>query len=151
MSQFKFNSKNLWFQITMLVLAISAGIGIRLPSSPEALAENIVNTFTTSGLYSVIGILVVSVIGPVYNFVRSRPKLSLSAFLADPNNWVYIVGFVLSIMTLFGIAIPEGTAQEIVRAVYVKDWAAIGGIGLAAIIVPVVRFFMDKNKAAPVQ
>lgn len=141
---FSLTSKNLWFQLALLILAIGAGLGINFPSSPEAIAGDIVNTFSNSGIYAVIGILVVSVIGPVYNFVKSKPKLSLSAFIADPNNWVYIVGFLASGAILLGINIPAGTAEELVAAVFARDWAGIASVAVGSILVPLVRYFIDK-------
>ena len=141
---FSTSSKNFWFQIVLFALSIAAGLGIDLPSSPEVITGDLINTLSSSGLYAVMGILIVSVVGPVYNFIKSKPKLSLSTFLADANNWVYIVSFAASLLVLVGVAIPDGTAQEIVRAVMVKDWAAVGSVGLSAIIVPLVRFFIDR-------
>lgn len=142
--QFSTTSKNFWFQLVLFALSIAAGLGINFPSSPETITTDILNTFSTSGIYAVAGILIVSVIGPVYNFVKSKPKLSLSAFLADANNWVYIVSFAASGLVLLGVAIPDGTAEQIVRAVMVRDWAAIGSVGLSSIIVPLVRYFIDR-------
>lgn len=142
--QFSTTSKNFWFQLVLFGLSIAAGLGIKFPSSPEAITTDLLNTFSTSGIYAVAGILIVSIVGPVYNFVKSKPKLSLSAFLADANNWVYIVSFAASVLVLLGVAIPDGTAEQIVRAVMVRDWAAIGSVGLSSIIVPLVRYFIDR-------
>lgn len=146
---FSVTSKNLWFQISLLILGIVAGLGVKLPSDPAAIADNIVNTLSTSGIYAVIGILVVSVIGPIYNFVNTKPKLSLSAFVGDPNNWVYIGSFVASLLVLVGIPIPDGTAAQIVNAIFVKDWAALAAVFVGSVLTPLVRFFMDRaNKPA---
>lgn len=142
---FSLNSRNLWFQVALLILGIMAGLGVHLPSSPELIAGDIVNTLSNSGIYAVIGIMVVSVIGPIYNFIKSKPKLSLSAFVADPNNWVYIVSFAASCLILIGVNVPDGTAQQIVSAIFVKDWAALASVMVGSVIVPLVRFFIDKN------
>ncbi len=141
---FSLSSKNLWFQVALLLLAIGAGLGINFPSSPEAIAGDIVNTFSNSGIYAVVGILVVSVIGPIYNFVKSKPKLSLKAFLADANNWVYIVGFISAGAVLIGINIPAGTAEQLVVAVFARDWAAVASVAVGSVVVPLVRFFIDR-------
>lgn len=142
--QFSFASTNLWFQVVLFALAIMAGLGIKLPSSPDAIAGDIVNTFNNSGIYAVIGILVVSVIGPVYNFIKSKPKLSLSAFIADPNNWVYFVSFIASLAVIAGIAIPPGTAENLISAVFARDWAAVASVAVGSIVVPLVRFLIDR-------
>lgn len=149
--QFSTSSKNFWFQAVLLVLSIAAGLGIKLPSSPELITTDLLNTFSTSGIYAVAGILIVSIIAPVYNFVKSKPKLSLTTFLADPNNIVYIVSFAASVLVLLGVAIPDGTAEQIVRAVMVRDWAAIGSVGLSSIIVPLVRYFIDRAASKTIQ
>ena len=141
---FSLSSKNLWFQVVLLLLAIAAGLGINFPSSPEAIAGDIVNTFTNSGIYAVIGILVVSVIGPIYNFIKSKPKLSFSAFIADANNWVYIVSFLASGAILLGINIPAGTADQLVAAVFARDWAGIASVAVGSIVVPLVRYSIDQ-------
>jgi hypothetical protein len=141
---FSLSSKNLWFQVALLLLAIGAGLGINFPSSPEAIAGDIVNTFSNSGIYAVVGILVVSVIGPIYNFVKSKPNLSLKAFLADANNWVYIVGFISAGAVLIGINIPAGTAEQLVAAVFARDWAAVASVAVGSVLVPLVRYFIDR-------
>lgn len=147
---FSVTSKNLWFQISLLILGIIAGLGVKLPSDPASIADSIVNTLSTSGVYAVIGILVVSVVGPIYNFVNTKPKLSFAAFVGDPNNWVYIGSFIASLLVLVGIPIPEGTAAQIVNAVFVKDWAALAAIFVGSVLTPIVRFFMDRaNKPTP--
>lgn len=147
--QFSASSRNLWLQVVLFALAIMAGLGIQLPSSPEAIAGDIVNTFTNSGIYAVVGILVVSVIGPVYNFIKSKPRLSFAAFIADPNNWVYFVSFLASLAVIAGIAIPPGTAENLVSAVFARDWAAVASVAVGSVVVPLVRFLIDRaNKPA---
>ena len=146
---FSVTSKNLWFQVTLLILGIIAGIGVKLPGDPAAIAENLVNTLSTSGVYAVIGIAVVSIIGPIYNFIQTKPKITFSTFADDPNNWVYVGSFAASMLILLGVPIPDGTAQEVVRAIFVKDWAGLAAIFVGSVLTPLVRFFIDKsNKPA---
>jgi len=150
MKNFSWSSKNLWMQVIILTLSIVAGLGVELPANPADIAGSIVNTLSTSGVYAVAGILIVSVIGPVYNFIRTKPKLTLSGVLGDPNNWVYFGSFAVSLLVMVGINVPGGTAEQVVNAIFVKDWAALVTLIFGNLISPLIRYFIDKNKTATV-
>lgn len=145
MKNFSASNLNFWARLLIFVFSIMALIGIKLPDTPDDLATTIVTTLNGPGFIAVIGIIVISVIMPIINFVRSKPKLSLNAVLGSPNFWIYLLSFVFGIAVLFGIKIPEGTAEQTIVAIYEKDWNTLFTIAIANIFDPIVRWFRDKR------
>ena len=136
---------NFWARLAIFVLGLLATLGIQFPQDPVSLGTEIVTTLTTGGWDSVLGLMAISVIMPIYNFIRSKPKLSLAAFLGSPNTWLYLATFLVGIMLTFGIKIPEGTGEAIVGAIYAKDWSGLISIMAINIFDPIIRWLRDKR------
>jgi hypothetical protein len=142
---FTASNPNFIARIIIFVLSVFTLIGVQFPSSPEAIADNITTTVSTSGIIAVAGILLVSVIMPIYNLVRTKPKITISTIFGNPNFWIYAGSFAFGLLVLVGIHIPEGTAAELVGAIWAKDWAALSTIAFTNIIDPVIRYFLDRK------
>lgn len=141
---------NFWAGLLITILGVLGIMGIKFPLSPEQTGEQIVTTITGGGFYAVIGILITSVIMPIVNYVRSKPTPSVVALLGSANTWIYIGSFILSVVVLFGIQIPAGTADGIVGSIWAKDWAGLITIVITNLINPLVRWFRDKRNQPPV-
>lgn len=142
---FSASNPNFWARLVIFVLGLLTALGIDFPQSPETLGTEITTTISSSGFYAVLGLMAVSVIMPIYNFIRSKPKLSAAAFFGSPNTWIYIGSFVGGLLVLIGINIPDGTAEAIVGAAYAKDWSALISIMAANILDPFIRWLRDKR------
>ena len=142
---FTASNPNFIARLLIFALSILALIGVQFPTGAEELTEQITTTISTSGFYSVIGLLAISVIMPIYNLIKMKPKITLSSIIGNPNFWIYAGTFFFGILVLVGINIPEGTAEALVGAIYAKDWAGLFTIALANIIDPLIRFFKDRN------
>lgn len=146
---FDAGNPNFWARLLIFAFSVLALIGIEFPDTPTNLAIEITTSLSTSGFISVIGILAVSVIMPIYNFIRSGAKVSLVSLLSSPNFWIYFASFVFGIAVLYGIKIPSGTSEQLIGAIYAKDWTSLFAIAIANIVDPIVRWMKDKkNKAA---
>jgi len=142
---FSASNLNFWARLLIFVFSVAALIGIKFPDTPTDLAVDITNSLSTSGLISVIGIIAISVIMPIYNFIRTKPTLTAAAVFGSPNFWIYALSFLFGVAILFGIQIPDGTAEQVVGAVYQKDWTGLFTIALTNIIDPIIRWFRDKR------
>lgn len=148
-TNFSASNPNFWARLLIFVLAIAARFGIQFPSSPEVLGPDIVTTLTGGSLYAIIAILAISVIMPVVNFIRAPSGIKLWDVISSPNTWVYVLTFLLGLLVMKGVPIPDGTAEALVGAAYAKDWAALFTIAGANVIDPFVRWLRDRrNKAA---
>jgi len=136
---------NFWARLLIFGFSVLALIGIKFPDTPTDMAVDITTSLSTSGFIAVVGILAISVIMPIYNFVRTKPKINFMAILASPNFWIYLGSFVFGIAVLYGINIPDGTAEQIVGAIYAKDWTGLFSIAVANIVDPLVRWFRDRR------
>lgn len=149
--QFDKNNLNFWARLVIFFLGLLTVIGVKLPESPEALGEQITTTISTSGFYAVLGIIAVSLLMPIYNLIRTKPKITAASVFGSPNFWIYLGSFVAGILILVGINIPEGTASEVVSAIYAKDWTLLTTLILTNILDPVIRWFADKRKTQVAQ
>jgi hypothetical protein len=145
--QTNFKSSNLNFVARLIIFALSvlALIGVKFPDDPTTVGTDIATTLSTGGFIAVVGILAVSVIMPIYNFARTKPKVNIWSVLGSPNFWIYAATFVFGILTLNGINIPEGTSEQLIAAIYAKDWTNLATIAIANILDPLIRYFRDKR------
>lgn len=144
---FKASNPNFIARLMIFVLSIFTVIGVRLPESPEVITDKITTTISTSGFVAVAGILLISVFMPIYNLVKTKPKITLSTIIGNPNFWIYFASFALGLLVMIGINIPDGTAAELVGAIYAKDWGALVTLAFANIVDPIVRYFLDRKNA----
>lgn len=144
-----FNASNLnfWARLLIFFFSVLALIGIKFPDTAEAMATSITTSLSGTGFVAVIGILVVSVIMPIYNFIKTKPKLTAAAIFGSPNFWIYVLSFAFGIAVLYGIKIPEGTAEQVIAAIYQKDWSGLFTIAVVNIFDPIIRWFRDKRGA----
>lgn len=138
---------NFWARLLIFFFSVVAMLGVQFPQAPEALTGNILNTLSSGGTYAVIGVLVVSVIMPIVNLVRTKPKINVYTLIGSTNFWIYAASFVFGILVLFGIQVPDGTAEAMVSAAWVKDWGSLFSIALTNLLDPIIRAFIDKKKA----
>lgn len=142
---FDASNLNFWARLLIFAFSVLAMIGIKFPDTPTDMAVEITTSLSSMGFIAVLGILAISVIMPLYNFFRTKPKVNFLAVLASPNFWIYLGSFVFGIAVLYGIKIPDGTADQIVAAIYAKDWTGLFSIAVANIVDPLVRWFRDKR------
>lgn len=142
-----FNASNLnfWARLLIFVLSVLAMIGIKFPDDPTAIATDITTSISTSGFIAVVGILAVSVIMPIYNFVKTKPKLTAAAIFGSPNFWIYLLSFVFGVAVIVGINVPDGTAEQVISAIYAKDWTALFTVAVTNIVDPLIRWFRDRR------
>ena len=147
MQKKNFTASNLNFvaRLAIFNLSVLAMIGVNFPDSPEAIAGQISTSLSSGGVTAVILIVAVSVIMPIYNLIRTKPKITLASVIGNPNFAIYAGTFAFGMLILLGINIPEGTAEELVGAIYAKDWSALISIASANVLDPIVRYFLDKK------
>lgn len=144
-----FNTKSPGFlySVIVAVLTVFAVSGVHFPTSAEQLAGEITTTLSTSGIYAIIGVVVASVVFPIYNAVKSGLKFSLATIFGSTLTWVAIGNIILSLLALTGIVLPDGTLEQIIGAVQVKDWGALVNIIFVTIVPTIVRWIKDKKNA----
>lgn len=142
-----FNSSNPNF-IAMILVAIfglAASAGIQFPSDPAALSDKIVNTFNGGGYFALIGVLSISIIMPVYNYIREKEYPTFREFFSRMNTITYLIFFVLSLVGLFGIPVIPTNSDDIAVAVYSKDWVSAIGLIFTSLLQPLFRYFLDRR------
>lgn len=137
-----FDAKSPGFWVTVLTAILSAAAtgGIEFNVPVGDLANNLVSTFDTSGLYAVLGIVVVNIAGPVYNFMRKKIPFSWSAILGSTTTWVSLGSIAVSALVLFwGFEIPANTPADVAAAIAARNWGLLGSLAVVAILIPLIR------------
>jgi hypothetical protein len=145
---FSSSNPNFWARLLIFAFSVIALLGVQIPESPAMLTDKIVTTISGGSAYAVIGILIVSVLMPIINFVRSKPKLDLYAIIGSPNFWIYFASFVLGCLVLLGIDIPDGTAEQLVGAIFAKDWGGLATVAFVNLADPFIRWWRDKRQTS---
>lgn len=143
---FDTTSPGFHYSVVVFVLTVLAAWGVDLPQDPAALGHDIVNTFSTGGIYALIGLLVSSLIFPVYNAIRSGIKFSFKSIFSLNSTWIALLNAVASGLALTGFVLPEGTAEQLVYAASVKDWMALGSAFLLTVGNTLLRFIKENKR-----
>ena len=131
------------FRITTALLAVFAAFQVKFTTDPSTIADQVATTISTSGLYAVIGIVVVSIAGPIWNAVQ---KKSFKLIWGSVSTYIYLGTALGSLLVLVGIEIPDGTAAAIVNAIMGQDWGGLGSVVTLNVLEPLVRFIISKTK-----
>lgn len=145
---FSFSSSNLWVNAITFVLATVALAGVQLPANPNSLSLDIVNTLNNAGFIAVIGIIALNVANPIYHaFLKG--EINFKGVLGSPNFWINAGSLAAGVLVLFGLEFPNGTVEQIVGAIYSKDYSALLFVVFSNVMNPLIRWFRDKANATP--
>lgn len=128
----------------MTVLALA---GVQFPDNPADIAADLSNLLSTSGFWALIGVAVSSVAFPIYNAWK-KGDLSFKGIFSNTLTWVAIAVLVFDGVALIGLNFPAGTGEQIVYAVFAKDWSALVSILVTTVLPAIVRFIKEKNAKA---
>lgn len=144
----KFSGKSSNFVVNILnfVLGALALSGVNLPSDPATITTDLANTLSSTGWVAVVGLVILNIVSPLYHAFKDK-TFSLKGILSSSNFWVQAGTLASSLIVLLGIALPTGTAEQIVGAVYAKDWAGLAIVLFTNVLNPLIRWFKDKVAA----
>lgn len=144
---FDIKSSGFMYSILVLALTVGASLGIKWGETPGQLATDIISGFTTGGIISLAGLLLVSVVYPIYNVIKQGQKITLANIFDSVTNWIAFGNAIVAALLLFGVAIPNGTVEGIVNAIGAHDWGTLFSLFIANILNPIIRAIKQKNLA----
>lgn len=130
--------------ITTLLTLVAAG-GIQFNQDPATISDTLVNTFSTGGIYALFGVILSNIILPVYNFIQSGLKFSLRAIFSLNTSWIALGNLAAAGLALTGFILPDGTAEQLVLAISVKDWMALVSSLALTVGNTLIRFLKQKE------
>lgn len=144
--KFSTQSSNFWVNVANVLLSVVAMAGVNLPADPATITGDFSTTLSSTGWIAAVGILAINVISPIYHaFLKG--SFSLNGVFSSSNFWIQVGSLAASALVLVGLAFPAGTVEEIVGAVYAKDWSALLVILFSNVLNPLIRFFKDRFTA----
>jgi len=144
---FNASSPGFIYTLTVAFLTIFAAAGVQFPDKAAALANEVSTTLSSSGFYAIIGVIVASIAFPIWNAIQKK-SLSFNGVFNSTLTWIAIGNALFAGIALTGFTLPDGTVEQLVMAISVKDWGAIISMLVTTIIPAVVRFIKDKNAPA---
>lgn len=129
------------YTIVTAVLGAFAVFGVQFPSTVPELGTNVVTTLSTGGIYAVIGVIISSIIFPIWNRFKYGGPI-----LTSTLTWIALANIALSVIALTGFSLPAGTLEQVIGAIQTKDWFALISIIVTTIVPTIVRFIKDKQK-----
>ena len=141
---FEVSSPGFLYSVIVSALAIFAGAGVAFPKVLIDLGAEIVNSFNTGGVYALIGVIVASVVFPIYNAI-SAGTFSLKGIFSRNLTWIALGNIAVSGLALTGFVLPDGTPEQIVGAVSAKDWMSV--VSIVALTVGNTLLRLIKQKA----
>lgn len=143
---FSASSPGFIYTIVVLALTFLASLGVNLSDSPDAIAGGLISSFSSGGIWALSGILLTSVLFPIYNLWRQKIPITWKNVFRSTANWIALGNVAFSAALLFGIAIPVGTVEAIVKAIGMQDWGALFNLFLVNIATPLIRWIKERNK-----
>ena len=145
----KFDAKSPGFiaSITYVILAALAATGVEFPTDAQTLSGDFETTLNTGGIFAVTGLLISSIVFPVWNFTKRGGRITGKKIISNTTFWVSLVTALLASAVLWGFTVPDGTAEQIVAAVYAKDWGVLLSVIGVNIINPLVRYLKEQQTA----
>lgn len=144
---FDASSPGFLYSVIVAVLAIFAAAGVHFPDAPAETANEITNLLSTSGFWALIGVAASSILFPIYNAWK-KGQLSFKGIFSSTLTWVAIFVLFFDALALFGLKFPDGTAEQLVYAIYAKDWTSLISMFFTVILPVIVRFIKDKAQPA---
>lgn len=144
---FDASSPGFLYSVIVALLAIFAASGVHFPDTPAETATEITTLLSTSGFWALIGVAASSILFPIYNAWK-KGDLSFRGIFSNTLTWVAIGVLVFDALALFGLKFPDGTAEQLVYAIYAKDWSALISMFFTVILPVVVRFIKEQRTVA---
>lgn len=132
------------YAVITTALSIFAASGVTFPKVPSELGTELVNSYSTGGVYALIGVIVASVVFPIYNAI-SAGTFSLKGIFSRNLTWIAMGNIAVSGLALTGFVLPDGTPEQIVGAVSAKDWMSV--VSIVALTVGNTLLRLIKQKA----
>lgn len=136
------------YSLATLVLTILAGLGIGFPDTIANISGQLQTSIQGGSYFALIGIVGGSVLFPIWNLIQKKQKLNWKNLFGSTANVVALGNALLGVVALTGFYLPDGTVEQIVAAVTVKDWGALASVIINTVIVALVRWVKDKKATA---
>jgi len=136
------------YSLATLVLTILAGLGIGFPDTIANISGQLQTSIQGGSYFALIGIVGGSVLFPIWNLIQKKQKLNWKNLFGSTANVVALGNALLGVVALTGFYLPDGTVEQIVAAVTVKDWGALASVVINTVIVALVRWVKDRKATA---
>ena len=141
---FDAGSPGFLYSIITAALTIFAASGVTFPKAPADLGTELVSSFSTGGIYALIGIIIASVAFPIYNAVKAG-TFSRKGVFSRNLTWIALGNAVAAGIALTGFVLPAGTTEQIIGAISMKDWGGLISILGLTVVNTLIRFLKEKN------
>lgn len=131
------------YAVITTALSIFAASGVTFPKVPSELGTELVNSYSTGGVYALIGVMVASVIFPIYNAIQAK-TFSLKGIFSRNTTWIALGNLAIAAIALTGFVLPNGTVEQVVGAVSLKDWGAVISIIGLNVVNTLLRYIKDQ-------
>lgn len=136
------------YSIATLVLTALALAGVGFPESIEGISGQLQTSIQGGSYFALIGLIGGSVLFPIWNLIQKKQKFNWANIFGSTANTVAIGNALFGIVALTGFVLPDGTLEQIMAAIEVKDWGALASVIINTVIVTLVRFLKDRRAAA---
>lgn len=146
--KFDASSPGFLYSVIVAALTIFAATGVNLPGSPEQIGSDLVTTLSTGGIFALVGVIVSSVVFPLYNHFKDGGKFNLRDIFSRNLTWIALGNAAAAAIALTGFLLPAGTVEQIVGAVVAKDWMSLGSVLLLTVGNTILRWIKEKQQQA---
>lgn len=143
--QFDTKSAPFYYSLLVFALAILAAAGVDFGATPDQIAGDFFTTLSGSGIIAALGILAASIGFPIWNVIQKGQKLNFKNLFASRFTWIAAVNVFVAAVALTGFVLPDGTAEQILKAIETKDLFSLLGFFMTSILPALIRFIKQKQ------
>ena len=131
------------YAVVTTALSIFAASGVTFPKVPSELGAELVNSYSTGGVYALLGIIASGIFFPIYNAIQAK-TFSLKGIFSRNLTWIALGNLAIAAIALTGFVLPDGTSEQVVGAVSMKDWGSVISIIGLNVVNTLLRYIKDQ-------
>lgn len=144
---FDTQSPGFLYAVIVAILTILTGVfGVDFPGTPDQIAGEVFASLNNFGIFSLIGVVVSSIILPIWN-ARTSAGFSWQKLISSRLTLIAVVNLVLSGLALIGLVFPDGMVDQIFAAVGAQDWTSLIIIFFNVLLPTVLRWIKTRTTA----
>lgn len=141
---FDASSPGFLYTVIVSILTVLGLANIEFPAPADQIAGEIVTALNGTGFFAVISILIASVLFPIWN-AWQKGDITFKGIFSNTLTWVSLANILFGALALWGFSLPSGTVEQIINAVFAKDWSSLISIVVTTVIPTIVRFIKDRK------
>jgi uncharacterized membrane protein len=117
-----------------------------LKIDPNTTSTQLIDSIQSKN-WAFLGMLIFNTGAVAFHWIKTwqNDKPNFGAFLRSNNWWLSFANIAASLLLLVGVNLPPETSDQIVGAIFQKDWWALATLAFTNLLLPIIRRFVEQR------